>query len=243
MKFEIISYYRDNANDDILQWQRRVFSHFHLQIKQCKSELSHGEFLTDYVRSKVSSVDVIIIVDIDCIPLTDDVVPRLLNIVTRKPMLIGCAQQADHIEMIKAEENYRLYSLPQKGIERCVRLARWFRGKPPVRFHNPLIYAGPCFLVVPSKVYYAAGQPTFEATVRADCAGELTIACREQGIPVRCIMPTHVVVPKYRLGDEIKFGLGTTYGRLIYHAFESTYKQNVLSQNLFITKCKEVLGG
>lgn len=83
------------------------------------------------------------------------------------------------------------------------------------------IYAAPCFMAFTKKTYQHIGEPSFHATHRGDVAEEITYSCRAHQIAVELLYPTHVEVPMWDLTDKIRFGFGTTYADLVYHAFES----------------------
>jgi hypothetical protein len=100
------------------------------------------------------------------------------------------------------------------------------------------IYAGPCALAFSRKTFERLGKPSFGATPRADVAEELTYSWEQFGIPLSLLWPTHVTVPKWTLRPEIPFGLGTTFGGAVYHAFEISKGQTV---DMFLKKCREIL--
>lgn len=105
------------------------------------------------------------------------------------------------------------------------------------RYH---IYAGPACLALPTELYTEFNTPVLNQTHRSDVAEELSWVCEERAIKVKYFKVSHVEVPKWRLGYDRMFGLGTTYlydnKDVLYHQFEIRY-----SANLFIEKCKTVL--
>jgi hypothetical protein len=230
-----------NAIPEILELQRKVFTTLNEPLEQVLDTCAHGEFLTKTMRAHAGELDAVVFFDVDCIPLKPGVVARAVRLAVEKNMIIGCAQQANHIEMNKLiARRKQLPTLTRKvtgaGIRICAML-----GLDPFYFPDPFIYAGPFFLVIPSKVYKAVGEPTLACTSRADAAGELTIACREHGIQVKCLQPTFCHVPRWKLGNEIRFGLGTIYGHCIFHAFETTYLSNQQSAGYFKQYCQKVI--
>ncbi len=104
---------------------------------------------------------------------------------------------------------------------------------------NSRIYLSPCFMAITKKTFDHIGSPSFKATDRGDVAEEITYACRAKAIMVSLLYPTHVEVPLWQLTEERKFGYGTTYGDMVYHAFESNANHG--STTRFIIKCKKIL--
>jgi hypothetical protein len=236
-KWQTFSFYRPNARSEIVQMQKDVFAALCEPIEQVEDRCSHGKFLTDTLRSKVDQTEAVVFFDLDCIPLKPGVVEKAVRAALRSHMIIGCAQQANHIEEEKILMSVRKWPW---ALRKCESLRRriWRRmGWDPYHFRNPLIYAGPCFLVVPTAVYHQVGQPSLEPSPRADVAGELTIACQERQVRVKCLQPTYCHVPKFKLGNTRRFGLGTIYGHCIFHAFETTHKGNPLCASLFSEYC------
>jgi len=105
------------------------------------------------------------------------------------------------------------------------------------RYH---IYAGPACLALPVSVYHEIGQPSLNQTFRSDTAEELTWCCEERAIKVKYFKVSHVEQPRWRLGYDREFGIGTTYQYnnvdVLYHQFESRYDIQP-----FINKCNSIL--
>ncbi len=230
-----------NASPDIVSSQKLVFDSLNEPLDQIKDTSSHGEFLTRAMRENVNALDAVVFFDLDCIPLKPGVVEHAVHIATNRGIVIGCAQQANHIEIEKVLRQRKTWPAVLRKLDDARIHFSNFIGMDPFYFEDPLIYAGPCFLVVPTKIYDFVGQPTLDATPRTDVAGELTIACRERGVKVKCLQPTYCHVPKYKLGNAKRFGLGTVYGHCVFHAFETTYRNNKESASLFRTYCEKVI--
>jgi len=242
-KWKAFSFYMPNAIPKLVQLQRMVFDVLNEPLDQVQGTCSHGEFLTETMRANMDQLDAVVFFDLDCIPLKVGVVKKAVRLALKNQMIIGCAQQAECFEQIKVLQRRRSLPFPVRKILGA-RHRLWQRlGWDPFFFKDPLIYAGPCFLVVPSKIYGRLGRPTLEKTERCDPAGELTIASREQGVEVKCLQPTFCHFPKYKLGNVKRFGLGTVYGRCIFHAFETSYVTNEKSVSLFTTYCEKIIAG
>lgn len=101
------------------------------------------------------------------------------------------------------------------------------------------IYIGPFYFGISKTVYQSLGNPDMKECAYCDVGGMLTMIAKFQGeAKIKFWYPTHVQVPKWDLYMHGKFGLGTTYSNLVYHAFESRLGE---SDNSFVRKCREVI--
>jgi len=100
------------------------------------------------------------------------------------------------------------------------------------------IYAGPCAFAISHEMYVALGRPTFGMTPRGDCAEEVTWRAEELGYNVCFMFPSHVQENLWRLGNGHQFGIGTTYGDLVFHAY---LPANERSKQLFLGQCKRII--
>ena len=241
IKWKTFAFYMANALPEILRLQQEAFAALNEPLEQVLDTCSHGEFLTKTMRANQDSLDAVVFFDLDCITLKPGVVARAVKLAVTQGMVIGCAQQANHIEMEKILARRRtMPTLIRKITGARIRLWTWL-GWDPFYFPDPLIYAAPCFLVVPTKIYQQVGRPTLDVTPRCDAAGELTIACREHGVKVKCLQPNYCHVPKDKLGNVVRYGLGTVSGHCIFHGFETTYLSNQTSASLFKKYCEKVI--
>jgi hypothetical protein len=197
--FEAISYSYTNLPNIVLQKQKEVFDKFNLPLTQIISDIQHGAFLEQIL--KTTNKNYIIFFDVDCIPLTKDLYDIILNEITTEKSIIGIEQT----------------------------------GEP--RYH---IYAGPACLGLPVSVYHEIGQPKLQQTFRSDTAEEITWCCEERAIKVKYFKLSHVEKPKWKLGHDRMFGIGTTYSfnnkDILYHQFEVRY-----NYSSFINKCNSIL--
>ena len=97
-------------------------------------------------------------------------------------------------------------------------------------------FAGPECICFSTELFSKLGCPSFQQTKRGDVGAELTLIAQEKGLDVSLIWPSHVAVPKWKLGADMFTGAGTTYEDLIYHNYEARY-----STKRFVAKCKEIL--
>lgn len=100
------------------------------------------------------------------------------------------------------------------------------------------IYASPAFISFSRDTLDKMNRPSFMHSEFGDVGHELTLYAPLHNVEVKLIWPIHVEVPKWSLGKASTFGLGTTYQTGIFHAFESRMGNN----DIFVNKCKEVLG-
>ena len=100
------------------------------------------------------------------------------------------------------------------------------------------IYASPAFISFSRETWVKMNKPSFLHSEFGDVGHEMTLFATLHNVEVELIWPTHVEVPRWNLGKESTFGLGTTYQTGIFHAFESRMGNN----DIFVNKCKEVLG-
>ena len=241
IKWKAFAFYMANALPEIVRLQKEAFAALNEPLEQVQDTCPHGEFLTKTMRANQDGLDAVVFFDLDCIPLKPGVVARAVRLAVTHGMVIGCAQQANHIEMEKILARRRtMPTLIRKITGARIRLWTWL-GWDPFYFPDPLIYAAPCFLVVPTKIYQQVGRPTLDVTPRCDAAGELTIACREHGVPVKCLQPNYCHVPRWKLGNVVRYGLGTVSGHCIFHGFETTYLSNQKSASLFKEYCEKVI--
>jgi len=232
----------DNALPGLVQSQRKVFDTLSIPINQILDTRSHGEFMTRYLRSTGADVDAVIFFDIDCIPLDSLGFHELVSRSIADQILVGCAQQANHLEAKKYMEWYQGLAPVLKLSEKIRWRIRRLRGKLNPPYRDPFSYAGPCFLIVPMRSYRSIGSPSLEADARNfDVAGRLSYEWLLHKKKIELLWPTACEVPKYRYGDSFGFGLGTTFQDLIYHAFESTHVPDSETPARFEQKCQELI--
>ena len=101
-------------------------------------------------------------------------------------------------------------------------------------------YAGAWFVGVPRNYWMALGKPSAKPTPFCDVAQNLTDVWVQNNIPRHIMYPNTVEVPKWDLPNKpLAYGIGTTYGDVCYHLFESRENDNI---ERFVNKCKGILG-
>lgn len=97
LRYRIVTLYWGNINPRLVKAQARVFSHLGLPLEQhLKSGLDHGQFLQETMES-LADDEVMLCVDIDCLPLNAEIVRRAL-LFAKRGGLIGTAQVSEHID-------------------------------------------------------------------------------------------------------------------------------------------------
>jgi hypothetical protein len=202
-RLAVITFFQNNIPPEVVTSQAEVICRF--LPKGCEFEpcevAHHALGLDDYFR--LPRHDAYLILDIDCIPLAEWVIPWFLENALAG-MVVGAAQRANHLE------------------------------------NGGHVYAGPCALAFSRATFKQLGNVSFRDTVRGDVGEELTYASERIGIPVTLLWPTRVTLPKWTLRPGVSFGLGTTFGGAVYHAFEISKGQTT---EMFLRKCEEVLEG
>ncbi len=90
--------------------------------------------------------------------------------------------------------------------------------------HKPgnQIYAGPMFMAFQKRLWELVGKPDLRSSKLYDAAEIMSALARQQNIELVMVSPTTCLIPKWALGHEGVFGIGTFYGRnQFFHLFES----------------------
>lgn len=202
----IVTFYNQKINDEFPKLQKKVFEKFGQNINQIKIDnwVSHGKHVDDFLNEIKDENEIIVLFDIDCIPLNNEIIPKSIK---------------------WAKENIGIYSMAQTAAQ----------------LGYPIIHAAPAFMTFSIKTYNFLGRPTFTTNKRSDCGAEMTWSAREKGVDVFLMYPTSVEAPQTKVENgqgSIMFGLGTTYGNSIYHAFESRFRNK---DSFFLNKCNQIL--
>jgi hypothetical protein len=94
----VVSFYMDNVVADVVQHQRAVLEKFiprDFALVQKRTTGTHAVALDDFVRN--TEYDLIVVLDIDCVPLDASSIPALAMRAARGE-LAGCVQRANHID-------------------------------------------------------------------------------------------------------------------------------------------------
>lgn len=222
-KILITSFFGINRNNEVLKFQNEVFNKFNIPINYLYGEfhkgINYGELIDFYIKSVIDRVDYFIFFDIDAVPLKNNSINFIYEKIKDKKTVFGISQQSNHI--IK-------------------------NGSP----NHP--YAGMSIFGMSRDLYINLSYPSFKETYRGDVAEEITWLCEEKGYCVSLIYPSsfyelsekemkfcNMDKPYFNLGNGLKYGLGTTYRDLLFHTFMQSLPK---STEIFINKCKEILG-
>lgn len=95
----IATFYNHKISKNIVESQKKVFDFFEQEISQVfiKDWVSHGKSVDDYLTNLGNDWEYFILFDIDCIPLTKDIIPEAINWVKTNNGLFSAAQKASHI--------------------------------------------------------------------------------------------------------------------------------------------------
>lgn len=84
------------------------------------------------------------------------------------------------------------------------------------------LYAGPMFMAFQKSTWEAMGSPALKSSGDYDAAEVMSALARQNNIELILSRPTGCLIPKWALGNEGVFGIGTFYGNCdFFHLFES----------------------
>jgi hypothetical protein len=89
LKHNIVSFYSNNINYEIVSLQKEIFNNFNIPLEQYFFTTTHGTAIKTYLEN--SKWDIVTIFDVDCIPLSNDVINNVKNIINDKT-IYGNAQ-------------------------------------------------------------------------------------------------------------------------------------------------------
>ena len=93
---KIATFYNNNIPQSLVKAQKAVFDKFEIPIEQILTCLPHPDAIDHYIEN--NQFDVLIIFDIDCIPLTKELIAEAVRVVTETDCIYGAVQNANHIE-------------------------------------------------------------------------------------------------------------------------------------------------
>jgi hypothetical protein len=110
----IITFYNDIVNKEFPNLQKNVFNKFNLDINQyyIKNWKSHGECVDEFLKTK-SDNDIIVLFDIDCIPLNKEIVPLAIDWCKNNIGIFSIAQKAVKLNnpIIHASPAFMVFSI------------------------------------------------------------------------------------------------------------------------------------
>lgn len=95
MKVEYFTLHWDNVDARILESHKKVMNHFNIPIQYMNMNIDHGTWMTSIIRN--TNADVYVFFDIDCVPLSKDVIDYSIHYAVENDSMIGNAQVSNHI--------------------------------------------------------------------------------------------------------------------------------------------------
>lgn len=93
----VIAFHNGNINDQVMQMQKKVFTHFGIPLEQIFTPLRHPLAIDNFLKSE--EWDNLLIFDIDCIPLNLHAYTKALDVMFERPLILrGNAQRSSHIK-------------------------------------------------------------------------------------------------------------------------------------------------
>lgn len=99
MRTRIISFHNGNIPQEVLTAQKSVFDHFNLPLEQIETGLQHPDAIDHFLNTE--EWDLVIIFDIDCIPLYPMHLHHYEIEYAESKRLVGAIQHASHIHNSK----------------------------------------------------------------------------------------------------------------------------------------------
>ena len=204
----------------VMEYQQKVFEKLNIPMNYVHNNFNYydfGQALDAFANSTKDSVDYWVHFDIDAIPLHAEVTNEIYEKIKDKKTIWGCASQSNHIFVNGTKQH---------------------------------AYCNTSTFALATDFYKKLGQPSFRDTSRGDMGEELTWRAQELGYTVSLVYPStfdgmtkeeseqYKVAPYSDLDNGFKFGMGTTYSDMVYHA---TMQIVPRSTDLFIKKCEEVI--
>jgi len=108
---KIITFYNENINPIVVDYQKKVFKHFKYDINQINVSnwVSHGQSVDDYLKTINDPNEVIVLFDIDCIPLNKTIIHHAIKWCEENNGIFGNSQLAPKL---KEPHNTFIYVAP-----------------------------------------------------------------------------------------------------------------------------------
>ena len=101
------------------------------------------------------------------------------------------------------------------------------------------VYVGPGFIAFSKELYNTINKPSLCETSESGYGALVSRAASSHGIALALIYPTDVRYPRWG-SNKLRFGIGTTYGNMIYKTHE-IWKPRYIQ--MFLDKCDDTLRG
>jgi hypothetical protein len=111
----VITFYNEVVNPQFAELQKKVFNKFGYDIDQIyvKNWVTHGKAVDDYLSSINDENEIIVLFDIDSIPLNDTIIHKAVNWCKDNIGIFSCAQKAVKLKdpIIHAAPAFMVFSL------------------------------------------------------------------------------------------------------------------------------------
>lgn len=110
---EAVTFYNTKIDNQIVEYQKKVFEHFGLQINQINSPTwpGHGHLVDEHLQKLGDDWDIFILFDIDCIPLDDKIIQEGKEWAKKNLGLFSVAQRHYRkSEMVYASPAFLIFS-------------------------------------------------------------------------------------------------------------------------------------
>ncbi len=97
---KIITFYNEKINPIVVDYQKKVFKHFKYDINQINVSnwVSHGQSVDDYLNTINDPNEIIVLFDIDCIPLNKKIIPYAVKWCEENDGIFGNSQLAPNLK-------------------------------------------------------------------------------------------------------------------------------------------------
>ena len=111
----IVTFYNEVISPEILDLQKKIFNKFGLEINQIfvKNWKNHGESVDEYLKLKNDPKEIVVLFDIDCIPLNNTIVPNAVKWCSQNVGIFSVAQKAVKLKLpiIHAAPSFMVFSI------------------------------------------------------------------------------------------------------------------------------------
>lgn len=201
MKFHTLAW--PDVDTRMIMAHERVEKYFGYSVNRYRVHMPHGLWMDKVCKDEFESgAEIVCFLEIDCVPVEQEVLMKAYRWVKDKRGILGIAQAANHLDPLH-------------------------------------IYAGPAFYMIHREAWKRISY-TFGEDNKNDVGQAVTKIAESMAIPVRCLMPTHYLMPpeydRWRLGNFGYFGRGTHYKHGVFHLFQGRANNAVSTFDDICTK-------
>jgi hypothetical protein len=114
----IITFYNEKINNELVNYQKKVFDKLNIKIEQIyvTNWVSHGQSIDDYLKLIDDENEVIVLFDIDCIPLNSTYISECVKWAQENIGILGNSQTGQglkppHNEFVYVGPSYMVFSI------------------------------------------------------------------------------------------------------------------------------------